>query len=285
MSPNAAKKAKSNRSWRSQYRSTSATKSSSSIPAFGKTEEALGASPASKALPSAASVAFAPTVFGDAFVAEMTPLPLRCATEMLLQQIPGMLFSGMVVLVAGDKEFHVHKALLCHFSKEFAKEEEQDVSGLSKGRVNLQDVQPEVIAAFRNWLYTRQFYNTPKDKQTAPMALKTLVDIYIFGATKKIPSLEDSAISAMIDICRNTNTFPDLDLAVHAYENTSSGSLIRKLFVDLTLEARPRITFPMMFRAGQDASKAAPFLLDVVVKFGINYKARIDKCRYHIHPE
>ena len=143
----------------------------------------------------------------------------------------------MIHVKVGEEEidFTIHKGLLCYFSAYFDRALNGSFKEAQEKVIYLRDESPEIIKLFNLWLYTQDIRDYGQSSEDVP--LNYLVRLYLFGQCRQIPKLQNDAINLIVKVnwndMKGENLEDQIDLI---YSHTSSGSILRKLWVDLYLE-------------------------------------------------
>ncbi|KAL8743342.1 MAG: hypothetical protein Q9190_004304 [Brigantiaea leucoxantha] len=133
---------------------------------------------------------------------------------------------------AEEKEFFVHKELICHYSRFF----QTAMTGIwleaMTGVFKFPSENVEVFAVFENWLYSQVLDLSAQGTSNIPFILS----LYVFGEQKQSPGFQNAIIDTlrMVKTCDTVNVilFTSGELQ-YIYENTMEGSPLRKLASDL----------------------------------------------------
>ena len=115
---------------------------------------------------------------------------------------------------------------------------------------------------FQLWLYTGSILETP-EQDRPPSAV--LLNLYIFGETRIIPELQNVAIDSTIDRPMQKSSIPAV-LINHLYANTSKGSPMRQLYVDMMVDGDIDVRDPIWGIEGEITRNLYPkeFLADMI---------------------
>lgn len=140
----------------------------------------------------------------------------------------------MVIVKVGplEKEFHIHKGLICHYSEYFRDAFKAGFQE-SEGMVKLNQDEVDVFQCFFNWLYTGKLLDDGeefnfKHRQDTLRVLKT----YIFAEVRGIPMLKNTTIDKFLDLVIKEYFSPS-NYFKHVYENTPENDKLRTLLVSL----------------------------------------------------
>ena len=133
---------------------------------------------------------------------------------------------------AEEKEFFVHKELICHYSRFF----QTAMTGIwleaITGEFKFPSENVEVFAVFENWLYSQVLDLSAQWTSNIPFILS----LYVFGEQKQSPGFQN----AVIDILKMVKTRDTVKRVLfnsnelqYIYESTMEGSPLRKLASDL----------------------------------------------------
>ncbi|KAI4921469.1 hypothetical protein J4E85_008814 [Alternaria conjuncta] len=166
---------------------------------------------------------------------------------------------------SSKREFHVYEGLLSHYSSYF-KAAVKDCWGNSK-TVELKDDNPEVFQAFFHWVYTGKLYFALDASGEVPLHFPLIYEIYIFGDARGALDLCNAAIDLLIQKMNQEWAFPQLHLS-YIYENTLTGSALRKVLVDFAIDTfRFTDLVDPSQRAKEMVSYPHEFFAELVVAF------------------
>ena len=152
----------------------------------------------------------------------------------------------MVHIFVGEeqKDFLVHKQLICNYSPCFDAAFNQDFEEAKTGIMKLPKISVEICELFLGWLYTMSLWDSSAKLEEWPKT-SDLMKLYVFADVAKIPSLKNLCIDAISQISDVEGQFPIASIA-YVYQNTIKGSPIRRFIVDsLAWEYSPDAFFEM----------------------------------------
>ncbi|KAI4957355.1 hypothetical protein J4E86_004493, partial [Alternaria arbusti] len=117
---------------------------------------------------------------------------------------------------SSKREFHVYEGLLSHYSSYFKAAVKDCWGVLSLG------------------LYRKALLRTRRFRGSSSR-LPLIYEIYIFGDARGAPDLCNAAIDLLIQKMNQEWAFPQLHLS-YIYENTLTGSALRKVLVDFAID-------------------------------------------------
>jgi hypothetical protein len=195
-------------------------------------------------------------------------------------------FRGSVVtLVVGPdkKEFTVHKDLLVFYSDYFRAAFNGSFVEATDRKIDLFDANQEAFEHFLTWLYTRKLASD--DEQ--PLGLIALVDLWLLGDRFQVPMLQNCVMDKIIPQ-PNDDTVFELGLVEAAYENTTVGSPLRRVLLEIlayqtALGEAEGVLFRKRF--------TVEILVDLVKEVASARKDKVlwgelpkrDKCFFHVH--
>ncbi|KAE9962469.1 hypothetical protein BLS_000292 [Venturia inaequalis] len=170
-------------------------------------------------------------------MATETPHP-PCPLAEKLGESPSSedLYDTMFIVKVGRgpavKEFHVHKGLLCHYSKYFRGalkggfQEREGIVALDQGSRG-------VFQIFVTWIYTKKLLTRGKtfNLRDGGDAL-LLCKIYVFADSRGVPMLKNAVTDLLITSICEHNVVPQTEVK-YVYANTPEKDRFRALFVDI----------------------------------------------------
>jgi hypothetical protein len=150
----------------------------------------------------------------------------------------------VITLVVGEGEGQakliVHKDVLCSASPFFQAACKPEWMTAEDKVITLPEDDPEAVKALIHWMYHDEICADEKktnvnDANTEEEAMRgawgVFVKLFVLGQKYQIPPLQNDAIDAILV---HVNTWSiELGVISYAYENTSSGSPLRRLLVRL----------------------------------------------------
>lgn len=129
-------------------------------------------------------------------------------------------------MIAG-KAFIIHENVICHHSAFFR----AAFTGRFREAQNLSltftDTSEEVFGIFVQWLYTQ----TIQDSKAQLPSRELLFELWILADKILVPALQNQTIEALNEL-RITTSIIEISDIRHVYQNTASGSPLRRLLVD-----------------------------------------------------
>lgn len=101
-----------------------------------------------------------------------------------------------------------------------------------QGLVHLADEDPKIFKKVYEWLYTRNLADTLEGEMKLNFAV--LLDLYLFGEKRMVPTLQNDTIDVIIRKCTEENYSP-VSMIETVYEELSASSPLRKLIVDIAI--------------------------------------------------
>ena len=148
-------------------------------------------------------------------------------------------YGPIVTVVVGTgvdrRGFNVYKGLLAHYSTYFKNALKDCWLEDSNNKINLLDDNPEVFAAFFNWLYGGKLYFNLDADGSIPLTAALVCEIYVFGDARGIPDLCNVAMDTLFQVCTQWYGFPK-DMLTYVWDNTMEGAPMRKFLVDFAVE-------------------------------------------------
>jgi hypothetical protein len=194
-------------------------------------------------------------------------------------------FQTTVTVEVGTKKkaFIIHKDLLVFYSDYFRGAFNGSFSEATKGKISLADERVDVFNVVNQFVYTRQL----SDKLDSDLEWEMLVRAWLFGDKYLMPSLQNRAMSVLIEKGAITLFVPTSCLEL-IYNNTLPGSVLRKFMVDTA--AYTCDTSELV-----DDSWPREALVDLVKVVGAKKKEEIGdfrlpkankgRCYYHVHAD
>jgi hypothetical protein len=139
----------------------------------------------------------------------------------------------MVKIIVGrsKQEFSMHKGLLCNIAPYFDAALKGSFKEAEEQRIEMPEEDAEVFKYFQLWAYTDCILTESEtEKDILPILL---IKLYIFAEARCMPRLQNAVIDLFIDKMVTSNSVPVKQLNF-IYANTADGSLLRRLFVDLS---------------------------------------------------
>jgi hypothetical protein len=150
-------------------------------------------------------------------------------------------------------------------------------------KIDLFDANQEAFEHFLTWLYTRKLASD--DEQ--PLGLIALVDLWLLGDRFQVPMLQNCVMDKIIPQ-PNDDTVFELGLVEAAYENTTVGSPLRRVLLEIpayqtALGEAEGVLFRKRF--------TVEILVDLVKEVASARKDKVpwgelpkrDKCFFHVH--
>lgn len=204
------------------------------------------------------------------------------------------MFDTIIVVKAGpaDKEYPLHKGLLCHHSGFFRAMFAGDFQEGMMRLATMKDTDQDIFDMFQLWLYTRKLFNVEvaSDKNVFPLLCRA----WVFGDKIISPCFKNAVAEAILDNLISAWSFSASQLPF-VYENTVDGSPLRSLiveFIALTVPSLNTLAQRMMKIQGVHLLPQK-FFLDLLEARGENkvykifnkdeFAKSIDRCRYHDH--
>ena len=157
----------------------------------------------------------------------------------------------MTITVGASKEpFHVHESILCNSSLFFKTALSGPWNESKEHNFKLPEDDPELFALYLHWLCFAQISVMIEEDAAKEEAVEhrykvyhNLVDAYVLGDKLLDDKFQNSAIDAIVEVCSTPDAhdgkkyYPGVDVIRHAYNITTKSSIIRKLFVDMFVNA------------------------------------------------
>ncbi|KAF2100855.1 hypothetical protein NA57DRAFT_24429, partial [Rhizodiscina lignyota] len=125
------------------------------------------------------------------------------------------------------KSFFLHEGLLCHNSSYFKAAINGGFAESSKRVIPLSRTSINVMEAFQMWLYNGKLFGGAED-----MGYTFLFQIWVFGDMLGVPGLQNAAIDSVHKKISTGWSIPSHRID-YVYQNTPSGSALRKYVVDM----------------------------------------------------
>lgn len=125
----------------------------------------------------------------------------------------------------------MHKGLLCNIAPYFDAALKGSFKEAEEQSIEMPEEDAEVFKYFQLWAYTDCILTESEtEKDILPILL---IKLYIFAEARCIPRLQNAVIDLFIDRSITSNSVPFKQLNF-IYANTADGSLLRRLFVDIS---------------------------------------------------
>lgn len=176
--------------------------------------------------------------------------------------------------------FTIHKQLLCDVSPYFEAALNGTFQEAKEQRISFPEDVVAVFEQFQAWLYFR----TPLpniDIMDAPSAYNewnVLVHLYVLADKFQIPTLQNAAIHGIIEGKCNTNQL-QITLIPLVYQKTTTGSQLRKLFVDIFVHMSHTQDKSKWFNPGYLKFYTQEFLFHVAEALCKSKEGKIEKIR------
>lgn len=188
--------------------------------------------------------------------------------------------------------FSMHKGVLCEGSAFFRAALDGQFKEPTEQIVSLPEADVDVFERFQAWAYTNQIVQ--RGESIKDVGHEMIIGLYLLAELCGIPLLQNATIDLIIDKAAKLHSAPPMICSRLIYENTTSSSLLRKLFVDIaTLERRLRDRKSFNTEAGEMYDNT--FLIDLALALdderssmgprGFNKHLTELRCNYHVHPE
>jgi len=129
--------------------------------------------------------------------------------------------------------FAVHNNLLCSRSDYFKAALTGGFAEAKKGKITLDDEDPEIFRRFWSWLYADSFY---KDLEVFA-SWSWAFDLYTFAEKRFIPDLQNAVMDSMLEHSRDGIGWPSPETQIpRVWGMVSEGSPLRAYMVDCFLE-------------------------------------------------
>ncbi|KAG9657190.1 hypothetical protein KCU64_g5366, partial [Aureobasidium melanogenum] len=205
---------------------------------------------------------------------------------------PGTCFHQNIVTIEVGMEkkvYSIHKDLLVFYSDYFRAAFNGSFTEAAEGKISLPHESANVFDIVVKFVYTRQL----SDGVDCDVSWEMLCRVWIFGDKYLMPALQNEVMTALQLKYDKTKAAPTSCLKV-IYNNTVSGSLLRKFVVDL---AAYTVTGMDEFMKINETEKRWTYdaLIDLVKTIGAKKKqdvgiyelpeANRHKCYYHVHAD
>jgi len=136
-----------------------------------------------------------------------------------------------------EKEFPIHKGLLCESSEVFQavlkglNSEEGVILEPDTGTLYVGEVEPFVFQRFMHWLYAKRICLGNENVKDVPWSI--VIDLYIFATKRAIPLLQNTCIDVTIKKQRLGKVFPSQDNINRLWSGRTNVSQLRLLFLHL----------------------------------------------------
>ena len=162
------------------------------------------------------------------------------------------------------------------------------------GRKNLEE-DSEVFDAFYCWLFTGKLKDDTIKHENCSiedlyLSERTLCRIWVFADMRGIPALGNAAIDMLHEQVATKWSLPSVELMQQTYEQTRSGSELRKYLVDLLTMTRSSKGLQKELQGGEYPYEFVLEALPKMVRKGKNDRmtdqtawTKLDRCQWHIH--
>ena len=163
----------------------------------------------------------------------------------------------------------------------------------SGGKVCLTDHDPSLFNVYLQFLYTSKIHSSAADdvkENGEDREWDRLIGLYLMGDHFVDAKLMNASVDAMIDKWKTGKRWP-LGYAHRIYENTMTGSPLRRLIVDFHVHLGVGMALARSSQQESDAPKE--FFIDAITEFAKVGAALfekdtpepwdVDQCRYHVH--
>lgn len=200
-----------------------------------------------------------------------------------------------VIVGSGDdaKMFGIHAHLLQKGSRFFAAALKGDWKEAHTRTVRLPEDDPEVFEVYASWLYEKCLSTQVKNEDAAPLAEETmLIRAYVHGHKYGDDTFCDAVIDTLRQACNSIDVFSRYGDCANIYNNTSEGSMLRKLVIDRWLHCghEPWIEVTPAEKALLPREFLWEYMCAAVCALGkelqltpSNAPWLTDKCAYHLH--
>ncbi|CAD0056030.1 unnamed protein product [Aureobasidium pullulans] len=136
-----------------------------------------------------------------------------------------------IVVGPEEREFLIHKGLLCHYSEYFRGALSGSFKEGLEGAVPMPQEDPYLFEIVVSWCYTRKLQDMA-DKAGSEMDYLDLINLWIFGDKHIIPALQNAVMDAFMQKNAAVKHIPSCYI-LHIYENTMPRSQMRRVVIDL----------------------------------------------------
>ncbi|OQE22667.1 hypothetical protein PENFLA_c012G04784 [Penicillium flavigenum] len=147
-----------------------------------------------------------------------------------------------ITVGATKSPFHIHKSLICTSSLFFQKAMSGPWKESKEQTLELPEDNPQAFALYSHWLYFGKFPVIDEGNNHSK-EYYDLVNAYVLGGKLLDVKFQNSAIDAIVekssapDPHDGKRYYPFGALISHAYNSTTESATIRKLFVDMHVDA------------------------------------------------
>ena len=204
------------------------------------------------------------------------------------------LYDEIVIVNVGkepnNKEFHVHKGLICHFSTYFNATFNGSFKEAVEKRVDLSEDEIKVFQAFYNLIYTNRLHD-----ETEMLPSRQIAKLMTFGEVRGIPLLQNAAMNELISKFESKWVVSSSFWIPWACKNTVRGSPLWRFLVHLHSNVSCRRLNEWLPKSDDKAELAelVPFLVDLSVAQNVKLRendalefrgkeASIDRCHFHV---
>lgn len=187
--------------------------------------------------------------------------------------------------------FSIHKGVLCEGSAFFRAAFDGRFKEATEQTVLLPEADVDIFERYQAWAYSDRIVQ--RGETIKDLGYEMIIGLYILAELCCIPRLQNAAIDIIIDKAAFHHTVPPMTCSRLIYENTTSASLLRELFEDMTTRSRLRDHESFDTETSELYDNA--FLVDLALALDEERRCRAPggfkkhlndlRCNYHIHPE
>ena len=162
----------------------------------------------------------------------------------------------------------MHKGLICRLSYFFRATFRGSFKEASEGAAYLPTEKPKIFEIVYGWLYSKALTHEKDGRQTS-CQFSVLLELYVFGDKYGIPSLRNTVVSDLT--CKAMKgKKATAEMVKYVYDNTSAGSKLRMLLVDMEIGSVDIVTF---YKKHQERYEECPeFLTDIFLELARLYQ-------------
>ena len=163
---------------------------------------------------------------------------------------------------ADQREFGVHKGLLCFHSKFFKAAFHGSFKESSTGRVSLPDDDSPIFELVKTWLYTLSMTER-RDWEDMKCNRERTYGAWIFGEKHGMIDMCNKIMDTLLDPPGNVVALPTVQQIEYIYTNTCKGSLLRKYIAASFFSSRHWL-YNILKQDAENIMTVPEFLVDVL---------------------
>ncbi|KAF2130161.1 hypothetical protein P153DRAFT_366621 [Dothidotthia symphoricarpi CBS 119687] len=133
-----------------------------------------------------------------------------------------------IPVLVGQETFHLHRNPVVSSSEFFANATKSEWRNDASKPIDLSDEEPPIFECYQQWLYTKKVA-MPEDTESA---YRVLAALYVLDEKIADQTYQGAVIGAIINLSIDTGSYPQQAAVRRIYQNITTNSLARRLFVD-----------------------------------------------------